>query len=73
MEGSKIDYSNLVYKSGDKDYPDFAKFWPLSSFYLRLMNGRIGINVAKLNMKEFKYQINRIVKQKAKKLAHKNT
>ena len=73
MEDSKIDYSKLLYKSGDNRYFDFARFGSLSSFYLRLMNGRYGINLAKLSMKEFKDQIDRIVKKKAKKPAYKNT
>ena len=49
MEGSKTDNSKLVYRSGDNKYIDFARF-------ARLMNNRIGINLARLNMKEFKYQ-----------------
>ena len=52
MEGSKTDYSKLVYRSGDNKYIDFARF-------ARLMNNRIGINLARLNMKEFKYQIDK--------------
>ena len=54
MEGSEINYSKLVYKSGDGKYFDFVRFGSLSSFYLMLMNSRIGINLAKLNVKEFK-------------------
>ena len=69
IEGSETDYSKLVYKSGDNKYFDFAKFGSLSSFYLRLMNSRIGVDLAKLKMKEFKDQIDRLVKKKAKKLA----
>ena len=52
MEGSKTDNSKLVYRSGDNNYIDFARF-------ARLMNNRIGINLARLNMKEFKYQIDK--------------
>ena len=52
MEGSKTDNSKLVYRSGDNKYIDFARF-------ARLMNNRIGINLARLNMKEFKYQIDK--------------
>ena len=33
MEGSKIDCSKLVYRSGDNDYFDFSRFRPLCSFY----------------------------------------
>ena len=32
LEGSKIDYSKLVYRSGDNEYFDFARFGPLSSY-----------------------------------------
>ena len=52
MESSKTDNSKLVYRSGDNKYIDFARF-------ARLMNNRIGINLARLNMKEFKYQIDK--------------
>ena len=52
MEGSKTDNSKLVYRSGDNKYIDFTRF-------ARLMNNRIGINLARLNMKEFKYQIDK--------------
>ena len=31
MEGSKIDYSKLVYRAGDNEYFDFTRFGPLSS------------------------------------------
>ena len=58
MESNKIDYSKLVYKSGDKKYFDFTRFGPLSSFYLKLINGNIGNNVVKLNMKKLKKEIN---------------
>ena len=56
LERSETNYSKLVYKSGDNKYFDFnfTRFGPLSSFYLKLMNGDIGINVVKLNMKKFK-------------------
>ena len=64
MEGSKIDYCKLVYRSGDNEYFDFTRFGPLSNFYLKLINANIGINVAKLNMKEFKKEINRLEKRK---------
>ena len=67
MERSKIDYSKLVYKSGDSKYFDFTKFVPLSRFYLNLMNGDISINAAKLNIKEFKIEINRLETRKQKK------
>ena len=54
MEGSKTDYSKLVYRSGDNEYFDFTRFGSLSCFYLKLLNGSFGINVAKLKLKEFK-------------------
>ena len=54
MEHSKTDYSKLVYRKDDNDFFDFARFGLLSSFYLKLVNGSIGINVAKLKLKEFK-------------------
>ena len=72
MEGIKIDYSNLVYRSGDNKYFNFAEFALISSFYLRLMNNKIGINLAKLNMKEFKYRTDELFKKKQKKQHTKN-
>ena len=67
MEGSKIDYSKLVYKSGDNQYFDFNRFGLLSNIYLKLINGNIGINVVKLNVKEFRVEIDSLEKKKAKK------
>ena len=69
MERTEIDYSKLVYKSGDNKYFNFTKFGPLSSFYLKLMNGDIGIDAVKLNMEEFKKEIDRLEKKRAKKKA----
>ena len=66
LEGNKINYSKLVYKSGDNEYFDFTKFGPLSSFYLKLVNGNMGVNVAKLSMNEFKNEIDRLKKKKRK-------
>ena len=71
MEGSKIDYSKLVYKSGDNEYFDFTRFRLLSSFYLKLINGDISINIVKLNMKEFKNEICRLEKKKTRKQQYK--
>ena len=71
MQGSKIDYSKLVYRSDDNEYFDFTKFGLLSSFYLNLMNGNIGINLAKLNMKVFRNEIDRLKRKKAKKMSYK--
>ena len=69
MEGNKIHYSKLMYKSGDNEYFDFTRFKPLSSFYLKLINGDISINIVKLSMKEFKNEINRLEQKKIKKTA----
>ena len=70
MEGSKIDYSKLVYKSEDNEYFDFTRFGPLPSFYLKLISD-IGINVAKLCMKEFENEIERLEKKKTRKQSYK--
>ena len=69
MERSETNYSKLVYKSDDNKYFDFGftRFGPLSSFYLKLMNGDIGVNVVKLNMKKFKKEIDMLEKKKTKK------
>ena len=65
------DYPKLIYWSGDNVYFDFNKFGPLSSFYLKFINRNIGISVAKLNMKKFKDEINRLKKKKSKKQPYK--
>ena len=65
MEGSETDYSKLVYRSDDNEYFGFTRFGPLSSVYLKLVNGNIGINVVKLKLKEFK---NGMSSQKRKKV-----
>ena len=67
MESSKTDYSKLIYRSGENKYFDFNRFVPLFSFCLKLINGNIGISVAKLNMKEFRDKIDRLKGKKAKK------
>ena len=36
-DGSKIDYSKLVYRSVDNEYFNFTRFGPLCSFYLKLI------------------------------------
>ena len=64
MDGNKIDYSKLVYRSDDNELFDFTKFGQLSSFYLKFVNGNIGNNVAKLSMNEFKNEIDRQKKRK---------
>ena len=64
MDGSETDYSKLVCRSDDNEYFDFTRFGPLSSVYLKLVNGNIGINVVKLKLKEFK---NRMSSRKRKK------
>ena len=57
----------MAYKSGDNKYFDFTNYGPLSSLYLKLISGDIGISLVKLNMKEFKKEINRLEKRKQKK------
>ena len=71
MEGSQIDYSKLVCRSGDNEYFDFTRFGPLSSFYLKLINGSTGINVAKLKLKELKNDINSLKRKKVKNQLYK--
>ena len=71
MEGSQIDYSKLVYRSGDNEYFDFTRFGPLSSFYLKLINGSTGINVAKLKLKELQNDINSLKRKKVKNQLYK--
>ena len=66
MEGSKIDYSKLVYKSGDNQNFDFNRFGLLSNIYLKLINGNIGINVVKLNIEEFRNEIDKLEKKENK-------
>ena len=73
MEGSKIDYSKLVCRSVDIEYFDFTRFGPLSSVYLKLVNGSIGINFAKLKLKELKNKIDYLKRKKAKKQSSKST
>ena len=48
IEGSKTDYSKSVYKSGDNNYFDFTNYGPLSSLYLKLISGDIGISLVKI-------------------------
>ena len=71
MDSSKFDYSKLMYRSGDNGYFNFDRFGSVSSFYLKLINGNIGINVAKLNMKKFKNEIDRLKRKEAKKTTYK--
>ena len=71
MEGGKIDHSKLVYRSGDNEYFNFNRFGSLSSFYLKLVNGNIGIGVVKLNTKEFRNEIDKLERKKAKKQSYK--
>ena len=72
MDGNKIDYSKFVYRSDDNDLFDFTKFGPLSSFYLKFVNGNIGNNVAKLSMNEFKNEIDRLKKKESKEIVIQN-
>ena len=55
---TKLTTLKLVYRSDDNQYFDFTRFGPLPSFYLKLINGNIDINVAKLKLKELKNEIN---------------
>ena len=71
MEGSKIYYSKLAHESGDNDYFDFTIFGLLSSFHLNLINGSIGINVAKLKLKEIKNETYSLKRMKANKQSYK--
>ena len=71
MESSKTDYSKLIYRSGQNKYFDFNRFGPLFSFCLKLINGNIGISVAKLNMKEFRDEIDGLKGKKTKKEPYK--
>ena len=67
MERSEINYSKLLYKSGDNKYFDFTRFGTLSSFYLKLINGDISINAAKLSIKNLKTRQIGLKKRKQKK------
>ena len=67
MESSKTDYSKLIHKSSDNQYFDFNRFGPLSSVYLKLVNGNIGINVLKLRLQEFQDEIDKLINKKTKK------
>ena len=55
---TKLTTLKLVYRSDDNQYFDFTRFGALPSFYLKLINGKIDINVAKLKLKELKNEIN---------------
>ena len=61
----------LVCWPSDNECFDFTEFGPLPSFYLKLMNRNIGINVAKLNMKEVENRIDSLKRKKAKKSTYK--
>ena len=63
LEGKKIYYSKLVYRTGDNEYFNVNKYWPLSSFYLKLMKGRTSFKNAKLLLREFNTETDRL-KQK---------
>ena len=56
-----------MYKLGDNKYFNFAKYGPLSSFYLRLMIEYIGINTGKLGIEEFKNEIKMLKDKKTRK------
>ena len=59
-----------MHRSSD-GHLNFARFGPLSSFYLKLINGSIGINVAKSKLKEFNNKIDSIKRKNAKKQLYK--
>ena len=61
----------MVYRSSDNEYFDFTRFGALSSAYLKLVNGNVGINVVKLKLKEFKNEIDSLERKKAKKQSYK--
>ena len=56
-----------MYRSVDIEYFEFTRFGPLSSVYLKLVNGSIGINFAKLKLKELKNEIDCLKRKKVKK------
>ena len=60
MESSKTDCSRLIYKLGDIQYFDFNRSGPLSSVYLKLVNGDIRINVSKLRLQELQDEIDKL-------------
>ena len=58
-------------RSGDNVYFDLSRFGLLSSFYLKLVNGNVGIGTAKLNVAEFRDMIDELGKKKVKKEPYK--
>ena len=48
LEGKEIGENKMVYKPGDNVYFDFSKYGPLSSFCLKLIEGRTSLKNAKL-------------------------
>ena len=60
-----------MYRSRNNEYFDFSRFVQLSSFYLKLVNGSIGINVAKLKLKEVTHEIDSLKRKKEKKHTYK--
>ena len=70
MERSEINYSKLLYKSGDNKYLtliDLDRF----SFYFKLINGDISINAIKLSIKEFENEIDSLKNESKKKAVQK--
>ena len=61
----------MLYNSDDNKYFDFTRFGPLSSFYLKLINGNISINAAKLSIKELKNEIDSLKKENKKRVLQK--
>ena len=68
IERSKIHYSRLVNKSGDNKYVEFVRFGPLYSFFSKLINVDIGIDVINLNIEEFENKIDTLKDTKTKKI-----
>ena len=68
IETSKIHYSRLVNKSGDNKYVEFVRFGPLYSFFSKLINVDIGIDVINLNIEEFENKIDTLKDTKTKKI-----
>ena len=60
-----------MYNSDDNKYFDFTRFGLLSSFYLKLINGNISINAAKLSIKKLKNEIDSLKKENKKRVLQK--
>ena len=67
LEGKEIGYSKMVYEPGDSVYFDFSKYGPLSSFCLKLIEGCTSLKNAKLILREFNVEMDRLKRKKTKK------